>query len=148
MVQAARETGRQLVPPSLALPLAAELGQNLLVPPSVKGWDGGTAWINSATLIRRSNTALLFSVAAPPLPAESGGSSDVVSWATVAPASMRTDAKTLSQRLERVFLAAPAGKATRHRLDALLAKSDFPCDEETVREASVVLLGLPEYNLC
>jgi uncharacterized protein (DUF1800 family) len=147
IVQAARETGRHLLPPGVALPLAAELGQNLLVPPSVKGWDGGTAWINSATLIRRSNTAVLFAVAAPPLPAKGGGTMDTAAWAKVAPASTRTDAKTLSQRLERVFLAAPAGKTTRHRLDALLAKSDFPCGDETVREASVVLLGSPEYNL-
>ena len=31
------------------------LGQGLLYPPSVKGWDGGRTWINSATLLGRSN---------------------------------------------------------------------------------------------
>lgn len=31
------------------------LGQGLLYPPSVKGWDGGRAWINSSTLLGRSN---------------------------------------------------------------------------------------------
>ena len=31
------------------------LGQGLLYPPSVKGWDGGRTWINSATLLSRSN---------------------------------------------------------------------------------------------
>jgi uncharacterized protein (DUF1800 family) len=38
------------------LPLAirsASMGQNLLAPPNVKGWPGGTAWINSATLLDR-----------------------------------------------------------------------------------------------
>jgi len=50
--------------------------------------------------------------------------------------------------LEKVFLAAPPGPATRQRFEALLEKSDFPCGDETVREASVVLLGCPEYNLC
>jgi uncharacterized protein (DUF1800 family) len=34
------------------------LGQRIFYPPSVKGWDGGTAWINSATLLQRHNLAL------------------------------------------------------------------------------------------
>ena len=148
MVQAARETGRQLLPSGMALPLAAELGQNLFMPPSVKGWDGGTAWINSATLIQRSNTARLFTVAAPPLPDEAAESMDAAAWQLVAPRDTRADASSLFRRLERVFLAAPAGPATRQRLAALLEKSDFPCGDDTVRDASVVLLGCPEYNLC
>ena len=147
MVQAARETGRQLLPPGVALPLAAELGQNLFMPPSVKGWDGGTAWINSATLIRRSNTALLFSTAAPPLPLEVQ-SLDTAAWAAVAPPEMRHDMVALGRRLEKVFLAVPPGPATRQRLEAVLEQGDFPCSDETVREASTVLLGCPEYNLC
>jgi uncharacterized protein (DUF1800 family) len=147
MVQAARETGRQLLPPGVALPLAAELGQNLFMPPSVKGWDGGTSWINSATLIRRSNTARLFAVAAPPLPVEAE-SMDAAAWAVVAPPEMRYDTVTLAERLEKVFLPVPAGPATRERLEAVLAESDFPCGDDTVREASIVLLGCPEYNLC
>ena len=148
MVQAARETGRQLLPPGVALPLAAELGQNLFMPPSVKGWDGGTAWINSATLIRRSNTARLFAVAAPPWPVAEADSMDAAAWDQVAPRETRRDAETLARRLEKVFLAVPAGPATRQRLEAVLARSDFPCGDDTVREASVVLLGCPEYNLC
>jgi uncharacterized protein (DUF1800 family) len=36
----------------------ATLGQDLYRPPTVKGWAGGTAWINEATLIGRSNLAL------------------------------------------------------------------------------------------
>jgi len=148
LVQAARETGRQLLPRGVALPLAAELGQNLFLPPSVKGWDGGTAWINSATLIRRSNTARLFAVAAPPLPVTGEGSMDAAAWAVVAPQATRVDAAALSDRLRKVFLAAPPGPATRQRLQAAMAGHDFPCNDETVREASIVLLGCPEYNLC
>jgi uncharacterized protein (DUF1800 family) len=30
-----------------------QLGQDLFAPPNVKGWPGGEAWINSATLLRR-----------------------------------------------------------------------------------------------
>lgn len=42
------------------LPLGAELaelGQNLYDPPTLKGWPGGRAWINSATIIGRIQLA-------------------------------------------------------------------------------------------
>jgi uncharacterized protein (DUF1800 family) len=35
-----------------------ELGQDLFHPPSVKGWDGGQAWLNAQTLLIRQNLAL------------------------------------------------------------------------------------------
>jgi uncharacterized protein (DUF1800 family) len=34
------------------------LGQNVFYPPTVKGWDGGTAWLNGQTLLERQNLAL------------------------------------------------------------------------------------------
>lgn len=34
------------------------LGQDLFEPPNVKGWDGGRAWINTATLFLRQNVAV------------------------------------------------------------------------------------------
>ena len=38
------------------LPLAMRsMGQDLLAPPSVKGWDGGETWINTSTLLARIN---------------------------------------------------------------------------------------------
>jgi uncharacterized protein (DUF1800 family) len=39
------------------------MGQSLFHPPSVKGWDGGTAWINSTTLLARQNLAFALSAA-------------------------------------------------------------------------------------
>lgn len=39
-------------------PRLAELGQSLFFPPSVKGWDGGRAWINSGTVVGRTNTMI------------------------------------------------------------------------------------------
>jgi len=45
--------------PALALAERLEpLGQQLFAPPSVKGWDGGTSWLNAQTLLLRSNLAL------------------------------------------------------------------------------------------
>ncbi len=33
----------------------AKMGQNILIPPNVKGWDGGEAWINANTVMLRFN---------------------------------------------------------------------------------------------
>ncbi len=35
----------------------ARQGQDLFYPPSVKGWDGGRTWLNSATVLERGNWA-------------------------------------------------------------------------------------------
>jgi len=37
--------------------LLRRMGQDLLNPPSVKGWDGGAAWINATTMVERLNFA-------------------------------------------------------------------------------------------
>jgi hypothetical protein len=36
----------------------AKMGQNILTPPNVKGWDGGEAWINANTVMLRFNFGL------------------------------------------------------------------------------------------
>jgi hypothetical protein len=38
-------------------PLMARMGQDLFNPPSVKGWDGGRAWISTSSLFERFNFA-------------------------------------------------------------------------------------------
>jgi len=51
--------GLELRVSTIALGMALEnLGQNLFHPPSVKGWDGGQAWLNGQTLLFRQNLAL------------------------------------------------------------------------------------------
>jgi uncharacterized protein (DUF1800 family) len=47
-------------PDRAALGLLTQLGQNILAPPSVKGWDGGRSWISTNTLLLRQNAARLF----------------------------------------------------------------------------------------
>jgi len=45
------------VTPRAMVPLMARMGQDLFNPPSVKGWDGGTAWISTSSLFERFNFA-------------------------------------------------------------------------------------------
>jgi uncharacterized protein (DUF1800 family) len=50
--------GFEALVPTLKLGIdLAELGQNLYNPPTVKGWEGGRRWINTATMIGRNRLA-------------------------------------------------------------------------------------------
>jgi uncharacterized protein (DUF1800 family) len=49
-----RYLGVSAIPTNLPYQLA-RMGQEPLNPPSVKGWDGGPAWINTSTLLARFN---------------------------------------------------------------------------------------------
>jgi uncharacterized protein (DUF1800 family) len=53
LVGLCRQIGRPLPTPALSAHILNQLGQNLFQPPNVKGWDGGIAWINTATMSRR-----------------------------------------------------------------------------------------------
>ncbi|WP_152049844.1 DUF1800 domain-containing protein [Tautonia marina] len=52
----------EIVSPTVSTNELAEacsrMGQRLFAPPSVAGWDGGPAWINTTTTLARSNTIL------------------------------------------------------------------------------------------
>lgn len=51
--------GVRQFPDRSAVGLLNQLGQHLFEPPSVKGWDGGRAWISTNTLLLRQNAAHL-----------------------------------------------------------------------------------------
>ena len=38
--------------------MGGQLGQSIFEPPTVKGWEGGRLWINSASLLQRNNFAM------------------------------------------------------------------------------------------
>jgi hypothetical protein len=53
LVGLCRQIDRPLPAPSLSTHILSQLGQILFEPPNVKGWDGGIAWINTASITRR-----------------------------------------------------------------------------------------------
>jgi uncharacterized protein (DUF1800 family) len=56
IVQAVRSMHAPVRNLRVLLEAAAAMGQSIFYPPSVKGWDGGRAWINTSTLFTRQNT--------------------------------------------------------------------------------------------
>ncbi len=71
VVGAARTLGVTVDEHALVM-VARGLGQDLLYPPTVKGWDGGETWINTQTLLLRYNFAGYLIDGQPPAPGPSG----------------------------------------------------------------------------
>jgi uncharacterized protein (DUF1800 family) len=58
-VSIARKLPCEKKPPAFLIALACDsLGQSLLAPPNVKGWEGGEAWLSTSTVLERGNLAL------------------------------------------------------------------------------------------
>ena len=105
------------------------LGQVLFAPPSVKGWDGGPAWLNAQTLLARQNLAL----------AVASGDD---------PRFRRCDPATLAADPLDVFLQGDVPAATRDRLaKAPAAKKPYPSAADPKRARAGLVLTLPEFQL-
>ena len=57
LVSSSRMLESDLPPPFICNAITSSLGQTLFAPPNVKGWDGGTSWITTNTLLDRYNDA-------------------------------------------------------------------------------------------
>jgi uncharacterized protein (DUF1800 family) len=115
------------------------LGQGLLYPPNVKGWDGGRTWINSSTLLGRANVVGRLMHDAKTRFAGSG-LSDYFD---------RLQARTSTEiidRLAQLTLAAPLSEAKHAALTTLIDQNDRSRDER-IANALHVLGTLPEFQL-
>jgi len=122
----------------------AAMGQTLLYPPNVKGWDGGTAWINSRTMLARENFASALT-AAPQLV-------DDRSWIV---AELPPSAQAATTRLIDGILQGDASPAATARIAALLGGASQGVSgalssenfEERMRGAAYLAMATPAYQL-
>ena len=113
------------------------LGQGLLYPPSVKGWDGGRTWINSSTLLGRSNlvrqliTSDKTRFGKQPLQKYLSGF------------DLRKS-RDIIDRLELLLFAVAIPDAAKERIERLM----MPGTSESLTEGLHALCTLPEFQLC
>ncbi len=117
------------------------IGQGLFFPPNVKGWDGGRAWIDSSTLLGRSNligrvlsdTATRF---------DSGSLSEYLKSVNV---NTTDDAIT---HFERCLLAFPLNQSTRQQLQSkyMVDNDDAPAQRE--QNFRSLLHGIASLPVC
>jgi len=116
------------------------MGQALYAPPSVAGWDGGTAWANSTTMLNRTNLILALL-----------GDEDAALGRRLDPAALarKHDATTTEQGagfLIDLLVQDGFDAGLRRRVTAAaLSKAKDP--SAALREAATLVLTAPEYQL-
>lgn len=114
-----------------------QLGQGLFYPPSVKGWDGGRSWINSSTLLGRSNLIQEFLTS-------SKSRFDRMSLDEFLQQQGVTDAEALISYFEDLYFAVPIPTAAREKIIRLSQQSSRQNAMKTVTQT---LCTLPEFQL-
>lgn len=152
-----------------------QLGQDLFAPPSVKGWDGGYAWITTNSLFNRYNFAGLLvkgGSALNELPGmeamrkgkEAGNkmagpmgrvvramasAKPLVAADRILPAAARKDKQTALQHLEwtlyHAHLSAPENRQLRESLDRMPEPSQW--GDEEVRTLVHTMMSSPHFQL-
>ena len=113
------------------------LGQGLLYPPSVKGWDGGRTWINSSTLLGRSNLVRL-------LITNEKTRFGKESLREYLATRKLTNSRALIDYFETLLFAVRIPDAARERVEALMK----PGTTAALTEGLHALCTLPEFQLC
>lgn len=129
--------------PMEGLAVAMEgMGQSLFEPPNVKGWDGGTAWLNSATLLARHNLAWRL------VGGQAGQQFKIDPPALIERAAGKDRDKQIEFVLE-LLLQSNIGADSRKQLThfAEQRKDGNSEPDETLRKITHAVLTLPEYQL-
>jgi len=126
----------------VALGALRRMGQILFLPPNVKGWDGGAAWLNSQTVLTRENFASS-------LIAKMGNAA----WMQRATVSM--DPAKVSRALVAMILQGDVSPASTANLTAYLSGNNVSAStvlsvenaDERIRGAAYLTMAMPAYQL-
>lgn len=114
--------------------IVGRMGQSLFAPPSVKGWRGHRAWLDSQTYVTRQRFATALAFGTPPFLGE-------------APAWMRSSKVTLEDCLEQLDPGGLGGDSRQvlGEFEASAARGDG--DPAAAAELAQLVLSSPEYQL-
>ncbi len=130
------------------------MGQDIFFPPSVKGWDGGRAWINTATMFVRQNLMVFLLTGKRPEgkdPLAGDERFDAQAMLT----ELRLAYPEMSENNPSATLDAilrftigrtqPAGRA---ELDGFMASQGKKDLNTSITELLLLITAMPEYQLC
>jgi len=161
LIGSVRMLERELPPPQACDQAMRGLGQELLLPPNVKGWDGGFAWITTNNLLNRHNFSHYLVLGQNPLAgggkppargqrpkaAKRQNQTYPVELGAILPKSVRRDHASIVTALEDRFLQGPLKVSHRQSLlDYLATQGEL--DEEDLLHAIRLIMSTPEYQLC
>jgi len=150
-VQLVVGTIRMLDTPSRELRTLAEslrmMGQEPFSPPSVAGWDGGRAWINTSTLFIRQNTAAYLIAGKQPF--TSGWDRENLSYDPTKLLASLTDRSPAAvvDRLIQTLLVGGVAPGRRKQLIDFLAARDKGVTKDALIATLLLITAMPEYQL-
>ncbi|HWB19104.1 MAG TPA: DUF1800 domain-containing protein, partial [Phycisphaerales bacterium] len=159
-VQIVVQTIRSLLTPVRSLDALVSacdyMGQNIFFPPSVKGWDGGRAWINTSTLFVRQNLAVFLLTGRRPDQYEwqSDGKAYDASHliahlqSTAASQSQQDYATNVVTYLLRFALGAEPHHDRIAELMQYVESQKFQIDNDTLVALLALIAAMPEFQLC
>ena len=162
LVSSVRMLGRDMPPTVVSTEAIRMLGQELLRPPNVKGWDGGLSWITTNTLLSRYNEASMLVMGQGKLGAsaegQGGGQKFMAERAnkaaermgpvdvnTIAEKGQRHNKKELVALLEKRFL--QGSLSEKHRGVLLDFCESCDMDDDDMRNAIRLIMSTPDYQL-
>jgi uncharacterized protein (DUF1800 family) len=147
---------RDLPPEQISANALRQLGQDLLLPPNVKGWDGGLSWITTSNLLNRYNYAGFLVLGENPLnpPKDRGGkkrrprmASNAVNVSKLFPENVRKDKKLLAEAVQKRLLHGELKPEHQSTLRAYL-EAQGELDDVDVLHALRLVMCTPEFQLC
>ncbi len=162
LVSSVRMLERPMPPPVVSVEMVRNLGQDLLAPPNVKGWDGGLSWITTNTLLSRYNQASLLVMGQGNLPAAGGGGPAQAMMArradqmarlmppinvnNIVTAEERQDKDRLLAALQKRFLLTAFPEEHRRVLREYLEPRENLRDDD-IRHVVRLLMAAPEFQV-
>ncbi len=127
------------------------MGQNLMYPPSVKGWDGGRTWINTSTIFVRQNALNFLLTGRLPVGYDGNARDERYDPTDLLTEDERRTPRSAASALLRLTL---GHTDERTKDDAVRALTGFARehDDRVNRDVLVGMLlliaAMPEYQLC
>jgi uncharacterized protein (DUF1800 family) len=152
LVSSVRMLERELPPPQYCSNALRQLGQDLLVPPNVKGWDGGLSWITTNNLLNRYNFAAYLVLGENPMNGGGPGKrrrlpeGARVDVAKLFPEDVRKDKKLLAAAVQKRMLQSELKPEHQSAIRAYL-ESQGDLDETDVLHALRLVMCTPEFQL-
>lgn len=130
------------------------MGQNIMHPPSVKGWDGGRSWINTSTMFVRQNTLVYLITGKRPQGKDGLAESEkfdgpgLVAQLADAYAEARSDSP--DERVDAIlrFAAGRADVGGREALMDFYGSHAHKLEGDAMTDLMLLVTAMPEYQLC
>ncbi|MEQ9096603.1 MAG: DUF1800 domain-containing protein [Phycisphaerales bacterium] len=127
------------------------MGQSLFFPPSVAGWAGGRAWINTSTMFVRQNTMAFLLTGRKP-----NGPDALADMQPYEPEAIMAELREAlgagdDEHTVRSVLRYTLGRTPSHAISSLkdvLERRGGARDGEALRDMLLLVAAMPEYQLC